>query len=261
MSAPRERVARAFRRGLPSYHAEARVQAESAARLAELLAADGAGPRLERVFEFGCGTGLLTRALLSRFEIGTFHANDLVDEAAVHLPPGPRQGFLAGPIEELPLDGRYDLIASGATIQWIADPRALLARLAAHLAPGGRLLLGGFGRGHFAEVAALGAPAPLFYADPDEWRDLLPPGLELRMVERRRSALGFDDLPQLLRHLRATGVTGNARARWGRAELRAAEADWRARHALADGRLGLSYDCVHLVARRDGDIGPSHRIR
>ncbi|MCZ4262333.1 methyltransferase domain-containing protein [Limimaricola sp. G21655-S1] len=245
-----ERVARAFRRGLSSYHAEARVQARSAARLAEMLAEQGAGPRIDRVFEFGCGTGLLTQALRARFEIGDYLSNDLLAEAAAHLSPELRPGFRAGPVERLALDGRFGLIASGATIQWIADPRALLSRLCAHLAPGGFLLLGGFGRGHFAEIAALGAPAPLSYADPEDWPELLPPGLRIAAIEARREVMGFDDLPQLLRHLRATGVTGNARAGWGRGALRAAEARWRAEHALPDGRLGLSYVSVHLVVSR-----------
>ncbi|MCP1166982.1 methyltransferase domain-containing protein [Limimaricola litoreus] len=247
MSPPHERVARAFRRGLPSYHGAARVQAKSAQRLAGMLAADGAGPRIGRALEFGCGTGLLTRALHRRFAFDAFETNDLLDEARDHLPEALRPAFRPGPIERLPLRGGYDLIASGATIQWIADPAALLARMSRHLAPGGRLLIGGFGRGHFAELAALASPAPLFYADPDDWPALLPPGLVPRAAERRHEVLGFDDLPQLLRHLRATGVTGNARAGWGRAAMRAVEQRWRAEHGLADGRLGLSYVSVHLV--------------
>lgn len=250
MSVDRERVARAFRRGLPDYHAAATVQAESARRLAEMLAEDGAGPRIGRGFEFGCGTGHLTRALRARFAFDAFEANDLLPEAAAHLPAGVL--FRAGPVEDLALDGAYELIASGATIQWIADPRALLARLAGHLAPGGRLLLGAFGRGHFREAAALGRPAPLFYADAGEWAGLMPDGMTLRAVEARPVVLGFDDLPQLLRHLRATGVTGNARAGWGRTAMRAAEARWRADHALPDGRLALTYAPVHLLAARAG---------
>lgn len=247
MSPAKDRVARAFRRGLPSYHAEARVQAASAARLAAMLVEDGVGPRIARAFEFGCGTGLLTDALRARFAIDRFETNDLLPEAAAHLPAELRAGFRPGAVEDLPLEGRYDLIASGATIQWVADPAALLARLSRHLAPGGRMLIGGFGRGHFKELAALAAPAPLFYADPDDWPGLLPAGLDLRMAETRREVLTFDDLPQLLRHLRATGVTGNARAGWGRGAMRAAEARWRTEHPRPDGRLGLSYVSVHLL--------------
>lgn len=247
MSIATDRVARAFRRGLPSYHDEARVQAASAARLAGMLVEDGVGPRIARAFEFGCGTGLLTTALRSRFAIESFETNDLLPEAVAYLPADLRAGFRPGPIEDIAIDGRFDLIASGATIQWIADPAALLSRLARHLAPDGRLLIGGFGRGHFAELAALAAPEPLFYADPADWPALLPRGLALRAVEIRREVLGFDDLPQLLRHLRATGVTGNARAGWGRRAMRAAETRWRAEHPRPDGRLGLSHVSVHLV--------------
>ncbi|SDE04436.1 methyltransferase domain-containing protein [Limimaricola pyoseonensis] len=249
MSHPR--IARAFRRGLATYRDEARVQAESARRLAEMLVEDGAPARLGRVFEFGCGAGLLTEALTARFEVGDYALNDLLPEAGDRLPEELRPGFRPGPVEALPLEGSFDLIASGATIQWIADPAALLARLTDALAPGGRLLLGGFGRGHFTELVALGAePAPMSYIDPEGWPALLPDDMEMRAVEARRTRLGFDDLPQLLRHLRATGVTGNARARWGRARMREVEAAWRRDHALSDGRLGLTYDCVHLLARR-----------
>ncbi|KKL08584.1 hypothetical protein LCGC14_2574410, partial [marine sediment metagenome] len=88
------------------------------------------------------------------------------------------------------------------------------------------------------------------YHDAAEWPGLLPPGLDLRVAETRHETLGFDTLPQLLHHLRETGVTGNSRARWSRRALAEAERRWRHEFPGPNGGLGLSYVSVHVLARR-----------
>ena len=155
------RVQRSFRRGLETYHRHAVAQARIAQDLAAMLAGAGAPRKLEAVLEFGCGTGLLTEALLGRFGIAGLTLNDLVAEAAPGLQArtAGQARFLAGPIEQLPLPDGLDLIASASTVQWVEDIPALMARLAASLRPGGWLALSGFGRGHFPELAALGSGA------------------------------------------------------------------------------------------------------
>ena len=133
------RVQRSFRRGLETYHRHAVAQARIAQDLAAMLAGAGAPRKLEAVLEFGCGTGLLTEALLGRFGIAGLTLNDLVAEAAPGLQArtAGQARFLAGPIEQLPLPDGLDLIASASTVQWVEDIPALMARLAASLRPGG----------------------------------------------------------------------------------------------------------------------------
>lgn len=63
--------------------------------------------------------------------------------------------------------------------------------------------------------------------------------------------LEFGNIRSLLRHLRLTGVNGNARQGWSRARLRAFEAAYHSRFGRG-GRLPLSYDPVWLVARKEG---------
>ena len=246
------RVQRSFRRGLETYHRHAVAQARIAQDLAAMLAGAGAPRKLEAVLEFGCGTGLLTEALLGRFGIAGLTLNDLVAEAAPGLQArtAGQARFLAGPIEQLPLPDGLDLIASASTVQWVEDIPALMARLAASLRPGGWLALSGFGRGHFPELAALGsgAAAP-GDADGAEWAGLLPPGMELLEVVQQPIVLTFGSAMELLRHLRRTGVNGQARARWSRASLQAFEESYRARFGQ-QGRLPLTYDAVRLIARK-----------
>lgn len=249
------RVRQSFRRGLQSYHRSASVQADIAARLAELLQAQGAPERFEAALEFGCGTGHLTRQLVQRFGFGSLLLNDLVPEAASVLQEtggaAPVQvRFEAGPVESLPLPHGLDLIASASTVQWIPDLSALTARLAARLNPGGWLALSGFGRGQFRELAALGsAAAAPSYLDAGEWRAVLPQSLDILAVTQAPVVLEFDSALALLKHLRQTGVNGHAQQSWSRRHLRDFENAYRERFG-GGGKLPLTYDPVLLVARR-----------
>lgn len=252
----RDRVHDSFRRSLGSYHASAAVQARIAGRLAELLAQAGAPDRFARALEFGAGTGHLTDALLSRFAIDDLTLNDLVAECLPHLAPlvaarVASWSFLAGAIETAPLAGRFDLVASASTVQWVADPQALLARLAGLLRPGGWLALSGFGPGQFAELAALGSTASApHYATAAEWAARLPAGLRLIAAHEEEERLWFADLHALLRHLRRTGVNGNATGAWTRSQLAAVERTYRQLYSEA-GKLRLTYAPVYLLLRKE----------
>lgn len=251
------RVKQSFRRGLESYHGAASVQAETASHLARMLQDQGAPRHFGSVLEFGCGTGHLTRNLLQRFSADSLILNDLVPEAAQVLQALGDEirlntRFAGGPVESLPLPLDLDLIASASTVQWIPDPRALMTRLALHLKPGGWLAISGFGRGQFRELAALGSDAAApSYLDAVEWPSVLPDGLEIRQIEQRPVVLEFASALQLLKHLRQTGVNGNAQHGWSRRQLRLFEDAYRERFGR-DGKLTLTYDPVLLVGQHTG---------
>lgn len=134
------------------------------ARLVDALA-----PRAARILDAGCGPGRVGGRLA---ELG--HAVVGVDldpaliEAARADHPGPT--WLAGDLAELDLAAaglphEFDVIVSAGNVMTFLDPstrRTVLARLAAHLAPEGRLVVGfGSGRDYefddfFADVAAVG---------------------------------------------------------------------------------------------------------
>lgn len=253
MSASQPLVAQRFRRALHTYDAEAQAQGEIAATLAALLAGAGAPESFTRALEFGCGTGGLTRHLARSFGFATLHLNDLVPEAGEQAAQavGIKSCLLLpGPIESLPLPEVLDLVASSSTIQWVNDPAALLARLSLALKPGGWLALSGFARGHFPELQACGiAPAAPGYRDAEEWPALLPPTLEVRVLESRAITLNFPDARALLRHLRLTGVNGRAAMRWSRRDFMQFESKLR-RVSFRESCLSLTYRPVWLIATR-----------
>lgn len=243
------RVAQGFRRSLASYEQSADVQSLMARQLVRRLRRAGAPPRLERVFEFGCGTGNLTRALTRHFTLQQFWVNDLVADTRSHL-PGTGEAFLPGAIEELTLPDDLQLICSASTIQWIADIGSLLARLDGALQTGGWLALSGFGPAQFQELAALGsrAQAPCYLTAP-ALCEQLPRGFEPIEVRSLRQILWFDRPRDVLRHLRASGVNALSSQRWTRGDLAAFEADYVQSFAQRD-RVPLTYEPVWLIAQK-----------
>ncbi len=246
------RIRQSFCRSLRTYHHGAEVQAEIAADLAaDLDAVQVKATHFETVFEFGCGTGHLTRALCARYSFETLLLNDLVPDCAQHVSDVEAR-FLPGPVESLTLPKDLSLIASASTIQWVTALPELLDHLARKLAPDGWLALSGFGSRQFQELATLGSTAGApSYADAADLAAMLPEKMEIVSLIQSPKTLWFDTTTALLRHLRATGVNGQASSNWTRKSLSAFDAAYRERFEQ-DGRVRLTYDPVRLVARKRG---------
>lgn len=243
------RVQRSFQRGLSSYHHAASPQAAIAEHLASLLA-DHAPRDLGQIFEFGCGTGHFTNALTARFRSTALYLNDLVEDCETMIPAGSR--FSPGPVEDISLPEGLSMIASASTIQWVHDVPALMSKLWNHLAPGGWLALSGFGQDHFHQLSSLGSTASApGYVDPKAWAQMLPPEAVVHHLSKQEITVRFTSAMELLRHLRQTGVNGQAKGGWSRARLTRFEAEYFEKFG-DDGQIPLTYSPVYLIARKPG---------
>jgi len=143
-----------------------------------------------RVFDFGCGSGALATAIPSSDYAG-YDADPAVIEKArlAH----PRHRFLA----TAPDQGDWDTVACLAVIEHCADPAAFLARLAALVRQGGRIVLT-TPHPAFEIVHDVGARLGLFSHDASEEHESLldRPALEALAqatgleIERYRRFLG-----------------------------------------------------------------------
>ncbi len=251
----RSRVRDSFRRGLDTYHDAAVAQKRIAQDLVALLQQAGAPQQLARAFEFGCGTGHLTHALISTHDINTLLLNDLVDEAkdrVCHIAQGqcPNVEFMAGAIEQLALPNDLDLVASASTLQWVRDGRLALEHLCGALNVDGYLALSTFGTSHFHELVALGSDAAApNYSDAETLAGWLPAGMELVALKQAPVVLEFASASQVLRHLRATGVNARSGRQWSKRMVADFDASYRGQ--FGDGtQLPLTYDTVWMIARK-----------
>ncbi len=96
-----------------------------------------------RVLDLGCGPGDLTKHLhelvAARETIGLDASQNMLAQARAREGNGLR--FVMGQIEELPVEGKFDLIFSNAALQWVDDHDRLIAQIVRRLAPGGQFAM------------------------------------------------------------------------------------------------------------------------
>jgi malonyl-CoA O-methyltransferase len=150
-------IARSFGAHAHAYEQHAGVQRAIADRLAELLPP----LRSPRVLELGCGTGLFSRHLVTRYPDGSFVLSDvapaMIAECRRNLASAgaARLSFEVMDAGQAGGHAELDLIVSSMTLHWLPDPAASLERLRRLLAPGGLLLYATLGPESFAEWRAV----------------------------------------------------------------------------------------------------------
>jgi trans-aconitate 2-methyltransferase len=113
---------------------------ERAAPFHDLLALLRPGP-IERAVDLGCGPGELTAFAAERVGaatmLGVDHSPEMLEAAKAHQ--SERVQFVHGDISAWTSDHDHDLVLAAASLQWVPDHAAVLARWTAALRPGGQL--------------------------------------------------------------------------------------------------------------------------
>ncbi|WP_298436356.1 methyltransferase domain-containing protein [Geobacter sp.] len=151
----RRRVQSAFHRQAGEYDAHAAVQKRVAARLVEIIAAEGVSPA--RILDVGTGTGLLGRTLGELHPEAFLACIDLapamVAAGRLSLADRARTVVAVADAERLPFPAAsFDLVASSSTFQWLECLDAAFAEAWRVLAPGGLFAFALFGEGTFREL-------------------------------------------------------------------------------------------------------------
>ena len=248
-------VRRRFRRALPTYAGHAEVQRRMAARLLGMIESAGAAQHLGRVFEFGCGSAMLTSMLFERHSAEVFCANDLVAESRAFVEQAvagrnvEQLEFLPGDVERLdPLPDRLDLALSNATVQWLHEPGRLFERLAASMNPGGVVIFSTFGAENMREIATLGEAA-LSYRSLGDISALGGTAFELVAIEEEIVRQEFETPEAVLRHIRQTGVNGVSSRAWTRAQYLDFLRRYRSAYPAGEG-VSLTWHPVYCCFRR-----------
>jgi SAM-dependent methyltransferase len=111
--------------------------------LAELFVPWLAVPAGRDWLDVGCGTGALTRTILSQAApakvVGVDPSEAFVNFARQNI-GDPRVQFKVGGAQELPVeDASFDVAAAGLVLNFVPDPAAALAEIKRAVRPGGRM--------------------------------------------------------------------------------------------------------------------------
>jgi len=282
-------VRRAFSRSAGSYDAAAQLQHVVEARLLESLdyLDDPALQRTppQRVLDLGCGTGRASVAMQQRWPKAQVLSVDLalpmLQQARL---ASKRSGsWLSNPFARVPqaicadaralplAEGSVDVLFSNLCLQWVEDLDAVFAGFRRVLKPNGLLLISSFGpetlwelREAFAQADS--APHVSPFADIAAFGDaLVRAGFRQPVLDRELDTTRYQDLPALMRELRAIGATNALASRrhtlTGRARFTAAARAYDAMRG-ADGLLPASWETISAMAwapeagtpLREGDV-------
>jgi malonyl-CoA O-methyltransferase len=250
------RVQRAFTRGAFSYDAHTPVQERVRKRLAALLPASSTAPR--RILDVGAGTGALLAALRARWPAAALCGVDLAHGMASAARR--RAAVAVGDAEALPFPaGRFDLVVSTSSLQWLPDLGPPLAEMRRVLAPGGVVALALFGGATLHELAGAwraalpsgaGDDAHRFHRRTDLEAALVQAGLRAERLESERVVEWHDDPLALVRALRRIGA-GNAvaeRAARGPATLQRMARIYAEGHGEERG-VPATWEILYAIAR------------
>ena len=232
MNKAQQGIARSFARAASSYDRHALVQNQIAQHLAAYLPQ---GAEYDHILEFGCGTGLLTKALEGRIKY-------LEHQTYTKL---------IGDISEVlsQITTPLDLIASASALQWIEDPFLLLTKAKKLLTPQGTLLISTFGERNLHELRTLTGRG-LHYFPSSAYREFCSRNFKDVEVQEEEVVLRFSSLFDLLHHLRATGVThlpnDNISYLCGRTQLAQLEKEYTTKYPHAQGGVSLTYHPIYI---------------
>ena len=204
------------------------------------------------VLEIGCGTGLLTKNLSSKFCIDTLHLNDLVYELcqkSAKVANIDAVSCISGDFEELEFKSNYDLIISTSTFQWFHNRTKAFKKLANLLNESSFLVFSSFGTDNFKEIRSLESGG-LEYTDLDKLKQELNKDFDLLYTFEENIILEFSSPLEILKHIKSTGVGAVAsKTKWNPQKLLKFSNSYK-QFLLPNGNYPLTYHPLYFVCQK-----------
>lgn len=237
---PKGPVNQHFKDAKDTYRKNAIVQKRMAKKLMDEIL-NTAGDTFNDVLEIGAGTGFLTDETVKSIHYKHLFLNDITENFTGHIP----YKYLKGDIISTILgENAFDLILSGAALQWVEDKEKLFLKLSKALKPGGILAFSIFGKENFSQIKDItgfslnyDSPEPLFNKA----------GFKVLYFEEELETLYFKEIRDILDHIKLTGV-GTSGGLWTKNRYEAFKNKYLEKFKDANG-FELTYHPVYYILK------------
>lgn len=152
----KDKVRNSFNKASDVYDNYAKIQVKMADYILNLINIGS----VNNILEIGCGTGILTRKLLTKYPSSNITVLDIAENMLEKTKQNLESDgfnlknikFICEDAELVKLDCKYDLIISNATIQWFNDFNKSIQKYVNLLNKNGQIVLSTFGEKNFIEL-------------------------------------------------------------------------------------------------------------
>lgn len=250
----KELVKSRFTKSFNTYEKQADVQKHIADVLSGKTVSYLSG-KCNSILEIGCGTGFLTRKLLSQVSVNTVYLNDLMDVSncmnckLAEFNDKTEFHFLIGDAENVSFPSDVDVVVSASTLQWLTDLPAFFDKINNALATNGIFVFNSFGPNNYIELKKL-LGAGLNYPTINELKEMLMSTFDIIEIWEETYTRYFDTPRAVLQHLKDTGVTANGGDfQWTKTNLQQFNANYTQQFNV-DGKVTLTWHVLYSVCKK-----------
>ncbi len=231
----KELLKKRFQKSLKTYNDNAVVQKILAKKLVDLLPEK----KFASILEIGCGSGILTKIINSKYKPKKYFLNDIVQDCENFIDEIlSEKTFICGDIDEICINETFDLIISNAALQWSENLKNTLEKLSNMLNKGGILAFSIFAKDNFPEIKDV-LNTSLDYQDPQIFS-------ELKVFYLNPEVLWFDNPKDVLKHLKLTGVNALKQEIWSKSKLKNFENIYKSKFEK-NGKVSLTYKPICAI--------------
>lgn len=243
-------VSKRFSKAQKSYVDHAVVQKKICTQLFMYMQNQNFLETQNRIFEIGCGTGNFSQIILNNFKYEQYFLNDIYSDVRENFVHYSNLNWCIGDVEKLEFPQQLDLIVSSSALQWMDDLNHIFRKAHSALNKGGYLCFSSFGQMNLKEIKMLTGRG-LDYLSLDEMKKILEQiGFEIEILTEAIEPLLFDEPQQILKHLKATGVTATSNQfRWNKQSLANFYENYE-QFKSENQQYSLTYHPIYCIARR-----------
>lgn len=241
-----------FEKSLETYDENAIIQNEMALKLIELI--KNYSSDFNRIFEFGVGSGNLTQLISNNLTFEKIYLNDIVKKSEFWAKKYVDElEFIQGDIEQIDIPKALDLIISNATIQWIKDFDDLIEKISKSLNKEGIFAFTTFGENNFSEIQKV-LGVSLKYFPLKILQEKLAKHFDILHVEENKIELEFENLNEVLKHIKNTGVNCLTVKNFYKSSLINYNLEYTKLFSTQSG-VKLTYNPIYIIAKKTSTKG------
>lgn len=236
----KELVKTRFEKSLKTYDKNAVVQKQMAEFLMQKLI-EHKGANFSRIFEIGCGTGLLTKKIRAHLHFDRLLLNDIVENLSASK-------LLIGDCEEIDFPSDLDLVISNAALQWVQDFSCIAEKIHSALKDKGIFAFTTFGKRNLEQIKKITGKT-LDYYEQSTIEKLLSKNFGIVYSSSDIVNLEFDDVKDVLKHLKLCGVNSLEKTRWTKTDLKDFQNKYN-EFKNKEGKFVLTYQPIYFIAQK-----------